>query len=347
MRMSDVRRVLAEVTASQWGLVTSAQARVRGASAMNLSRMTESGELTRLAHGVYKDSGAPGGKNEELRAAWLMTDPATLAHERLSEQPRTAVVSGESASVLLGMGDLRAPKSEFTTPVRRQTQRTDVRYRTRELPEVDVMLWEGLPVTTRERTVADLVEDRQDLSNVADMLRDAVRASRLDTDRLIALLAPLAERNGFRKGDGQGLFEELLRIAGIDLDSLAAGMSAIPELGELVVARYVKRIEECEDASLRAVAEAAVDRFGAGLPPERTQRFLEILTEAVKSSVEPVIREVDRAGAQPGAASGVEEAVDRAAATARAHIDVTMKAIDWSELLKSTAHPRSITGGQS
>lgn len=191
MRSRDALRLLAEVTESQWGLVTSAQAGARGVSYMNLTRLVESGDLVRLAQGVYRDAGAPGGQHEELRAAWLATDPAKLAHERLRERPCTAVVAGESAARLHGIGDLRGMRSEFATPTRRQTQRADVRYRTRVLPGGDVTVREGLPVTTPERTIADLVEDRQDLSIVGDALRDAARRSRLDVDRLADLLAPL------------------------------------------------------------------------------------------------------------------------------------------------------------
>jgi len=54
-------------------------------------------------------------------------------------------------------------KSEFTTPTRKQTERADVRYRTRALPEQDITVREGLPATIWERTIADLVEDRHDL----------------------------------------------------------------------------------------------------------------------------------------------------------------------------------------
>lgn len=260
MKARDALRVLAEVTASQWGLVTSAQARERGVSPMNLTRMSESGELFRLAHGVYRDAGAPSDEHEQLRAAWLATDPATLAYERLDEHPRSAVVSGESAAGLHGIGDLRAMSSEFTTPTRKQTQRPDVRYRTRALPDEDVVIRGGLPVTTRERTVADLVEDRQDLSIVAGVLRDAARQSRLDTARLAVLLAPLAERNGHHKGDGQALFDELVQIAGIDLDTLATEMSAIPELGYLMASRYLERLREHDAAPLHAALDSMAAR---------------------------------------------------------------------------------------
>ncbi|KRC60942.1 hypothetical protein ASE14_08270 [Agromyces sp. Root81] len=241
--------MLAEVTESQWGMVTSAQASARGVSHMNLTRLAESGDLVRLSHGVYKDAGAPGGRHEELRASWLATDPAKLAYERLGDRPGSAVVSGESAARLHGIGDLRAMKSEFTTPTRKQTQRADVRYRTRVLPDQDVTVREGLPVTTRERTIADLVEDRHDFSIVGNALRDAARQSLLDVDRLTELLSPLAERNGHRKGDGDALLEELMRVAGLDQENVAKQIASIPSLGGLVAAQYLDSLPKIDTTS--------------------------------------------------------------------------------------------------
>lgn len=347
MKAREALRVLAEVTESQWGMVTSAQARARGVAPMALSRLAESGDLTRLAHGVYRDSGAPSEEHEDLRAAWLMTDPTKLAYERLGESPRAAVVSGGSASVLLGIGDLRPVKSEFTTPTRKQTQRPEIRYRTRVLPDADVTIRSGLPVTTPERTIADLVENRQDLSTIADVLRDAARQSRLDTDRLVTLLHPLAERNGFGKGDGRSVYDELLRLAGIDLSSLAAQVAAAPQLGELVLSNYAEQMREVNTASLDAVLASATASIEAVLPGEQSERILEILTDAVSASIEPVIYEINKHSERALATSGAAEAVARVAAKAHADMDVTMKAIDWSVLLRSTERPRGITEGQS
>ncbi len=221
MKTREALRALAEVTESQWGMVTSSQALACGVSHMNLTRLTDSGDLVRVYQGVYQDAGAPSAMHQNLRAAWLATDPSKLAYERLRERPATAVVSGESAAKLHNISDLPAAKAEFTTPRRKQTQRPDVHYRTRQLPEQDVTVRDGLPVTTRERTIADLVADRHDLSIVGDALRDAARQSQLDTERLIALLDPLAARNGHHKGDGRALYEELLQLAGLDPASLA------------------------------------------------------------------------------------------------------------------------------
>jgi predicted transcriptional regulator of viral defense system len=219
MKARDALRKLADVSASQWGMVTSVQASARGVTRLDLSRLADAGDLERISQGVYKNAGAPAGTFLDVRAAWLSSDPARLAGERLGEGHEGVVVSGQSAAWLHDIGDLRSNRTELTSPRRRQTQRPDIHYRQRELSAQDVTIREGLPVTTPERTIADLVEDRTDLSVVANALRDAIRKHDLDLGRLETNLAPLAARNGHRKGDGAAMLDQLLAIAGMEREA--------------------------------------------------------------------------------------------------------------------------------
>ncbi|MGG7507655.1 type IV toxin-antitoxin system AbiEi family antitoxin domain-containing protein [Plantibacter sp. YIM 135249] len=209
-------RELAQISASQWGMVTSAQAVARGVTRLDLSRLTDAGDLERIAQGVYKHSAAPSGSHLDVRAAWLSSEPSRLASERLNDRHRGIVVSGQTAAWLHDIGDLRSNRTELTTPTRRQTQRPDVHYRQRELSEKDVTIHDGIPVTTPERTITDLIEDRTDLSIVANALRDATRKFELDLSQLESDLGPLAARNGHRKGDGAALLDRLFALAGMN-----------------------------------------------------------------------------------------------------------------------------------
>lgn len=318
-------RELAEVTSSQWGLVTSAQASARGVDYMTLSRLADSGDLLRLSQGVYKDAGAPADEHLDLRSAWLASEPARLAWERLGDIPATAVVSGESAGRLHGIGEFRATKNEFTTPRRKQTQRPDTHYRTRTLARDDVTLRDGLPVTTVERTIADLVEDRQDLSLVGHALRDAARTSRLDLDRLTVLLSPLAERNGHRKGDGGALLDELREIAAIDTESIAKQIAAIPSLGVSVAANVFATLPAMtilDDPGLRAALDA-IARIQADI-------LTPAVTEAVRASL-PQLAEGLVGGSliPPSALAPIQSAVAAAVSQgiARSPAAISMSAI--------------------
>lgn len=244
MKSKDALRELAEVTAYQWGMVTSAQASMHGITRLDLSRLAADGQLERLAHGIYKDAGAPAVPHEALKAAWLSTDPKTMGEARVRDLANGVVVAGESAADLHGIGDFSALRHEFVSPVRRQSQRSAIRYRQRTIDPCDVTLVEGLPVMTMERTIADLIEEVGDLSLVADALRDASSKRTLDLQRLRELLAPLAAREGFRKDDGDALVNRLMEIAGIDIDSLTRLIARSPTYSSLAqVARIVTNVD--------------------------------------------------------------------------------------------------------
>ncbi len=241
MRSSQAGLRLAEETVSQWGMVTSAQARALGVTRLEMSRLAAAGHLVRLAHGVYRNAGAPSDEFEDLRAAWLSTERERFAGDRLRDGVAGMIVSGASAARLHGLGDIPADRHEFTTGQRRQTQRPEIHYRQRTLTDREVTVSQGLPVTTVERTIADLVEARIDLSLVADVLRDAVNKTAIDTTVLADLLAPMAARNGLRSGDGNGLLERILKSAGMDHDSLARRIASSPTYATL--AEVVRKVE--------------------------------------------------------------------------------------------------------
>lgn len=198
MSVWDVLGALNELTAAQWGLATTAQASRRGVSRLQLSRLVADGLVDRLGQGVYRAAGVPVDRFEGIKAAWLSIDPRLTAEERLRPAVADAVVSGTTAAWLHGLGDLVPEPYEFSVPQRRQTQRRELRFRVRQLPLDSVTIREGLPVTTVEQTIADLVAARTDHSLVADVLADA---RGLDRPRLANLLDPIAARNGFTSGE--------------------------------------------------------------------------------------------------------------------------------------------------
>ncbi|PPF91281.1 transcriptional regulator [Clavibacter michiganensis] len=219
MKSLDALPTLAQLTASQWGMVTTAQAEAAGISRMQLSRLTQWGLLQRMSHGVYRDAGSTPGEWDEIRAAWISADPKRTAEERLRSAARDVVVGGSTAAHLHGYGDLQPEPYELVTSKRHQSQRTDVRYRHRAVPSRDVTVVAGLPTTTVERTISDLVHDHQDLSLVADVLAGAVRADAVDLDRLAELLEHSAGRTGPSDHDGAALVRKLLELGGVDAAS--------------------------------------------------------------------------------------------------------------------------------
>jgi hypothetical protein len=215
------------VTSWQWGLVTTAQALDAGVSRLDLSRLARRGLLERSAHGVYRLSGAPADWLEPLRVAWVSTNPKAEASARLSSKVPDAVLSGPAAAHVHGIGVLVPEPYEFTVPARRQTQRDGLVYRVRRLEPEDVTrAWE-LPVTTVERTIADLLDEGWGLDLVGGVAADA---GRVDERLMASLLAPLAARSGLTPGDGAALWRELRHEAGgapIDVSTPLATAGAV------------------------------------------------------------------------------------------------------------------------
>ncbi len=269
MKAREALRALAEITEPQWGLVTSAQALAAGLASMDLTRLTQSGDLVRVAHGVYRDAGAPADQHEDLRAIWLSTDPARLAHQRLRDRHPGAVISGESAAELHTIGNFRAEEVEISLPQRRRSRREGARFKVREIEPSDTTLIEGLPVTSLERTIADLTHDGHDLSHVADAMGDALRQTELDDDRLAVLLSPSARSRGFAPGDGRSLLQKLKEVAGTGEGPLADVLWSRPLIGRLML-ETTKALANSPDfarATLRETRRSELPRLLHSVTP--------------------------------------------------------------------------------
>lgn len=327
MRSTEALRILTDVTAYQWGMVTSVQASMHGITRLDLSRLAEAGHLERLAHGVYKDAGAPASRFDDLHAAWLSTDPKTMGEVRIKDNG--VVVAGETAADLHGIGDFRALRHDFVSPTRRQSQRREIRYRQRALEPRDVMLVEGLPVMTMERTIADLVDDNKDLSLVGDALRDGSGKRTLDLQRLRELLAPFATRDGFKKGEGDALLQRLMEIAGIDPDALAGRVAQDETLGSLVAAKYVGGLSKTDlnriimtpemEKTLRAINESLAAALQRALAPQLAEinaSSQALVANLVKNSgIEEVLRKFSTQVVSPELVKALSQGFGAANAT--------------------------------
>jgi hypothetical protein len=220
---ASIAQRIADIASSQWGMVTTAQARVHGVARANLAHRVRTGALERTGHyGVYRLAAAPTSPLDDLRAAWLSTNPASLAPERTAVPLPDAVVASAAAAMVHGMGDVYPAPYRIIVSGRRQSAKGDVTYSWRALDSRDVEVVDGLPVTTRERTVTDLLVDEGDVSIAADALRDAFRGGYdLDETRLAELLVPHSERLGQTTGDGVAALSSLLVTAGVDAASNA------------------------------------------------------------------------------------------------------------------------------
>lgn len=211
-RHTTIPSRLADLFQEQWGLVTRRQAVNVGIPQTTLDRLTAPGSaLERVAHGVYRLSGAPIPEHLELRAAWLQLAPDVPAWERV---PAQGVVSYRSAAALYGLGHLPADRHEFTLAQRRQTRRSDVRLHVLPLTDAEWTRLSALPVTRPARIAFDLLSDREDPGAVAQVVADAIRGALEHPGAFAECLAPHAARLGLRRNDGFALLRWLLDLVG-------------------------------------------------------------------------------------------------------------------------------------
>lgn len=200
------------LAASQWGMFTTAQAQALGIRRNQVSRMASALRIEPICYGVYRFTAGAQPTQAGLKAEWLSVFPKQTAAKRLSSKPLDAVLAGRSAAYALGAGDFHASPYTFIVPQRRQTSRTDIRFLQCKLDENDIVFCDGIPTTSFERTVYDLLRLDEDPDLVDKFIQDAARKQNhaFNIERLGSLLSPIASRYGFPARDGNAFAADLV-----------------------------------------------------------------------------------------------------------------------------------------
>jgi len=239
--MTSVVARASQLAAGQWGLLTTAQAARESITRLQLARLADAGVLERLGRGVYATTSSAD-EHLSLRAAWLALDPTRTAEERLKDPITAGVVSHASAAGLHNLGDLLDDEHEVTLPQRKQTRREGIRVHRGDLTRQDVTIVEGLPVTTEERTIADLLRAGHDPEHIAQIIGQGVRRGVIDLTELAVHLDPLARRNN--QPNGEALVEYLLDLVGLSRAALSRELAQSPAGQDLVAAGRLSAIGE-------------------------------------------------------------------------------------------------------
>lgn len=321
MRMIDVEKQLSDLASGQWGLVTTPQATALGVTHSQLNRLAEQEIIARLSHAVYQLRSAPSDRHIDLRAAWLALAPKLTAGQRLRNPNDGPVVSHASAASLRGWGELTAYDSEFTFDGRKQTRRDGVRIHRASTPKADVEIVDGLPTTTAERLIADLLTANLDMDHIGGVLAGAIHDRSIDLEYLAERVAPHAVRRGF---------------------------------GDLAGSELVAALVRSGNAQDEAVADSLVRlaKVDYGYSPGLDPATLAILQESIAASqLDPAILARLRESIAPTAArivadSGATEAMREIAARSLADTatsNVGNKHREVRQILKSAATNRALT----
>ncbi len=157
----DTLDKLYQIAEAQAGYFTTAQAVAAGVDRPRLSRFAAAGRLQRLRRGVYRLSHFPRSRHEDLFIAWLETGP-------------DSVISHDSALALYDLSDILPTAIHVTVPRTASRRRSGLRLHTNRISHEEITSYEGLPVTTVPRTIADVTSSGLSDELVAQAVREAV-----------------------------------------------------------------------------------------------------------------------------------------------------------------------------
>ena len=156
----------------------------------------------------------------DIRVAWLRLDPARPAWERDGRGTKDGVVSHRSACLMHELGDIPAPKVELTVPGRLTTREpwVELHKHSGPLDPADIVVVDGLPVTSIERTVVDLLENGADAGHVGGVVADAEHRGLVDLGALAARVEHFGARYAMPGAPGSELLSALAAQAGRQLN---------------------------------------------------------------------------------------------------------------------------------
>ena len=181
MHRPSLDRDLAALAATQWGLITVAQARLAGADRALVSRRVAAGRWSRAGRHVLRIDGSPPSWEQALLAAVLDAGPE-------------AVATLDSAAALWGLPGFRRSRPDVLVPIGGPHRPPRGRVQeTRSLPRHHVTTRSGIPTVTPARLVVELA-GREHPSRVERAAENAIAASILDPDELASVISELACR---------------------------------------------------------------------------------------------------------------------------------------------------------
>lgn len=167
---------------TQDGLLTSKQAREIGLKDSVLVRLAQRGRLVRAARGVYRIAHYPPDRLAQYREAVLWA--------QASQGPQRIALSHETGLLVLGISDVNPQKVHITIPkgarLRREKPGWVVLHRADLSPD-DLIEHEGIPVTSVERTINDVLATTHRVDLARQALAEARREGFLNQEQAARL----------------------------------------------------------------------------------------------------------------------------------------------------------------
>jgi predicted transcriptional regulator of viral defense system len=163
---------LYEIAEAQAGYFLASQARSAGFSSERLSANVKTARFTRIAQGVYRLYHFPGSPYEDMFIAWLRAGSSS-------------VISHESALSVYELSDILPGEIHLIVPRNTSRRRKGIRQHTNRLQVDEITKRNGLPITTVERTLVDLIVNGLAEEQIRLATRDALQRGMTDQEKLL------------------------------------------------------------------------------------------------------------------------------------------------------------------
>lgn len=277
---------LYDLASAQWGIFTSTQAVDLGVSRNQLTRMANDGRIEHIAYGTYRITAGEETENTVVKATWLSLYPKKTAFERLSTFPYDAVATGRTAACLQGYGDFYESPYCFIVAQNKRTTRKELEFLHESIEARDVDLTFGIPSTTPNRTLADLLKLEEEPSLIDDYVEQASSSGYIfDEKRLAALLEPICNSHGYQNGAeyvksllGRSAIPAALASALDQVNKVLESSSSLQDL-----AKTLNTITQPMPDGFETALTAAVETLQAVHIPPETYATMRNLSEQLKT----------------------------------------------------------------
>jgi predicted transcriptional regulator of viral defense system len=160
------------IAEAQAGYFTASQAKTVGFSHERLSANVKNHRFIRVAQGVYRLYHFPGSPYEDMFIAWLRAGPFT-------------VTSHESALAVYELSDILPNEIHIIVQRNASRRRKGIRQHTNRLQSNETTMRQGLPITTVERTLTDLIATGTAEAQIRLAIQEALQRGLTDRENLL------------------------------------------------------------------------------------------------------------------------------------------------------------------
>lgn len=172
MKAKPDYKKLYEIAESQAGYFTTKQAARAGYSRKDLSALAKRGKFSRMEWGIYRIALFPATPYDDLFIAVLKSGP-------------NAVISHASALSVYDLSDVLPGEVHVIIPKSRSRRRAGIKYHTCKISKNEITSYQGLPITTEERTITDVMRNGLDPNLVRQAIHQGIDRGMLTRKSLL------------------------------------------------------------------------------------------------------------------------------------------------------------------